>query len=95
MKTADTIETKSPTSTLVAYAQVCEGASLGFEDCMRLEYRLINGFVKGHDFYEGVRAVVIDKDQSPKWKPATLAEMSADDVKSYFAPLGADELTFD
>jgi len=41
-----------------------------------------------------VRAVVIDKDQSPKWEPATLEEMSADDVKSYFAPLGADELTF-
>ena len=95
VKTADTIESKSPTSTLVAYAQVREGKSLDFEDCMRLEYRLINGFVKGHDFYEGVRAVVIDKDQSPKWKPATLAEMSADDVKSYFAPLGADELTFD
>jgi len=51
--------------------------------------------VKGHDFYEGVRAVVIDKDQSPKWKPATLAEMSAGDVDCYFAPLGADELTFD
>ena len=62
VKTADTIETKSPTSTLVAYAQVREGKSLDFEDCMRLEYRLINGFVKGHDFYEGVRAVVIDKD---------------------------------
>ncbi|MCF8471074.1 MAG: enoyl-CoA hydratase/isomerase family protein [Parvibaculum sp.] len=94
MKTADTIETKSPTSTLVAFRQVNEGERLGFEDCMKLEYRLINSFVKGHDFYEGVRAVVIDKDQAPKWKPATLAEMSASDVDGYFEPLGDDELTF-
>lgn len=46
---------------------------------MRLEFRLINRFAAGHDFYEGVRAVVIDKDQAPKWKPATIAEVSADD----------------
>ena len=93
-KTADTIEAKSPTSTLVAFRQVNEGERLGFEDCMKLEYRLINSFVKGHDFYEGVRAVVIDKDQAPKWKPATLAEMSASDVDGYFEPLGDGELTF-
>ncbi|MBX3496921.1 MAG: enoyl-CoA hydratase/isomerase family protein [Parvibaculum sp.] len=93
MKTADTIETKSPTSTLVAFRQIREGAALDFEGCMKLEYRLIERFVKGHDFYEGVRAVVIDKDQAPKWKPATLAEMRASDVDEYFAPLGANELT--
>ncbi len=95
VKTAETIETKSPTSTLVAFRQVREGAKLDFEECMKLEFRLINGFIKGHDFYEGVRAVVIDKDQAPKWKPAALAEMKAGDVDSYFAPLGASELTFD
>ncbi|MDO9127867.1 MAG: enoyl-CoA hydratase/isomerase family protein [Parvibaculum sp.] len=93
-KTADTIETKSPTSTLVAFRQIREGATLDFDECMKLEFRLINGFIKGHDFYEGVRAVVIDKDQSPKWKPAALAGMSARDVDEYFVPLGADELTF-
>lgn len=92
-KTADTIETKSPTSTLVAFRQIREGATLDFEDCMKLEYRLIERFVKGHDFYEGVRAVVLDKDQAPKWRPATLAEMTAGDVDEYFAPLGVNELT--
>lgn len=92
-KTADTIEAKSPTSTLVAFRQIREGAALDFEECMKLEYRLIERFVKGHDFYEGVRAAVIDKDQAPKWKPAMLAEMNAGDVDEYFAPLGAGELT--
>ncbi|MEP2829182.1 enoyl-CoA hydratase/isomerase family protein [Parvibaculum sp.] len=94
-KTAEIIEAKSPTSTLVAFRQVREGAKLEFEECMKLEFRLINGFIKGHDFYEGVRAVVIDKDQAPKWKPATLADMTAGDVDSYFVPLGDNELTFD
>lgn len=94
VKTADTIETKSPISTLVAYRQVREGAALGFEECMRLEFRLINRFAAGHDFYEGVRAVVIDKDQAPKWKPAAIADVSAGEVERYFAPLGDAEITF-
>ena len=93
MKTADTIESKSPTSTLIAFRQIRAGADLDFEDCMKLEFRLISRFVAGHDFYEGVRAVVIDKDQSPNWRPAHLADMKPSEVDHYFAPLGADELT--
>lgn len=50
--------------------------------------------MRGHDFYEGVRAIIIDKDQSPKWKPATLEDVSAGDVDVYFATLGEDELSF-
>ena len=61
---------------------------------MKLEFRLTNRFMRGHDFYEGVRAIIIDKDQSPKWKPATLEDVSAGDVDAYFATLGEDELSF-
>jgi enoyl-CoA hydratase len=46
------------------------------------------------DFYEGVRATIIDKDQSPRWSPATLAELDAATVEGCFAPLGEDELVF-
>jgi enoyl-CoA hydratase len=94
-RVAAIIEAKSPVSTLVTYRQVREGRRLGFEDCMKLEFRLTNRFMKGRDFYEGVRAVVIDKDQKPVWSPATLAGVSAQEVDAYFAPLGADELSFE
>ncbi|MBX3504275.1 MAG: enoyl-CoA hydratase/isomerase family protein [Parvibaculum sp.] len=93
-RTADTIEGKSPLSTLVAFRQVREGAKLDFEDCMKLEFRLTNRFAAGHDFYEGVRAVVIDKDQSPKWQPARIADVDPAEVERYFSPLEGGDLDF-
>jgi enoyl-CoA hydratase/carnithine racemase len=94
-KTADTIRSKSPLSTRVAYEQIRAGAKLDFEDCMALEFRLTNRFMAAPDFYEGVRAVVIDKDQAPKWDPATLDAVTDDQVAGYFASLDGNELRFD
>ena len=88
----ETILTKSPTSTRIAFRQIREGASLSFEDCMRLEYRLARFCMTTPDFYEGVRAVIIDKDNAPKWSPATLAEADDAYVAPAFAPLGDEEL---
>ncbi len=59
---------------------------------MRMEYRMVNRIVAGHDFYEGVRAVIIDKDNAPKWQPADPAGVSDADVAAYFVPLVKDEL---
>jgi len=94
-KTLATMAGRSPTSQKIALRQIALGAALDFDDCMRMEYRLSQHLMAGHDFFEGVRAVVIDKDQSPQWQPARLGQVSDDAVEEYFAPLGEAELTFD
>lgn len=90
--TAATICTKSPTSLKIALAQMQAGKDLTFNACMQTEYRIVSRIIHGHDFYEGVRAVIVDKDNAPRWRPATLAEVTPAEVARYFAPLGADEL---
>lgn len=52
-----------------------------------MEYGLTTHFIQGHDFFEGIRAVVIDKDQKPKWRPARIADVTTEDVEKYFMPL--------
>ena len=83
---------KSPTSLHLAFRQLREGASLSFEDCMRMEYRLARACMDGHDFYEGVRAVILDKDGAPRWDPPALDRVDPAAVERAFAHLGADEL---
>ena len=94
IETADTLRTKSPTSMLVTHRQLRGGAGLGFEEVMRREYRMACAFLAGHDFFEGIRAAVIDKDRKPRWEPARLEDVGEADVERYFAPLER-ELAFD
>lgn len=91
-KTANIIRTKSPLSLKIALAQVRRGGALDFETCMRTEFRIVSRVIHGHDFYEGVRAVIIDKDNAPHWLPAKLDDVTDAEVERHFAPLGADEL---
>ena len=86
------LEGKSPTSLAVTFRQLCSGATLDFDAAIRLEYRLVHRFMAGHDFREGVRALIIDKDNRPRWRPGRLAEVSASDVDAYFAPLPEGDL---
>jgi enoyl-CoA hydratase len=88
--TAALIRTKSPTSLKIALAQTRRGSALDFAECMRTEFRIVSRVVRGHDFYEGVRAVIIDKDQRPRWQPSTLAAVSAAEVERHFAPLASE-----
>ena len=82
-----TIRTKSPTSLRITYRQLRQGRHLDFEDCMRLEFRIASRIFHGADFFEGIRAVVIDKDLKPQWQPAGLDDLTDADVAGYFAPL--------
>jgi enoyl-CoA hydratase len=89
---AKTIRTKSPTSSKITVRQLREGAKLDFDDCMKMEYRIVNRIVAGREFYEGVRATIIDKDGAPKWQPADLAQVTDANIAAYFAPLPDKEL---
>jgi enoyl-CoA hydratase len=86
---------KSPTSLAVTFRQLCDGATLDFDSAMRLEYRLVHRFMAGHDFREGVRALLIDKDRRPRWHPDRLADVSDAAVDGYFAPLPGGDLPLD
>jgi enoyl-CoA hydratase len=87
LQTLAILKTKSPTSLKVTLKALQEGEKASFSDCMRIEYRLTNRFLEAHDFFEGIRAAIIDKDQAPKWKPSELENVTMDAVKQFFAPL--------
>ncbi len=91
-KTAATMRTKSPLSLKMALQQVRRGKGWDFDTCMRAEFRIVSRIIEGHDFYEGVRAVIVDKDNKPRWSPATLAAVDNEDVARYFEPRPGDEL---
>ncbi|MDF1767110.1 enoyl-CoA hydratase/isomerase family protein [Maricaulis sp.] len=83
--------TKSPTALRLTLACLRKGAGLSFEDVMRQDLRVSSWCLTGTDFYEGVRAVIIDKDQAPKWSP-----VAADsEIEKAFASLdAAHEMSF-
>ncbi len=95
LKTLDTLSKKSPTSLKLTFQQMRRGAQSNFDDCMRMEYRMVTRTMDGHDFYEGVRAVIVDKDNAPKWVPDNLDHVSDSDIDAYFAPLGKSDLHFE
>ncbi len=65
------------------------------EAALTLEYRLTQHVMADHDFFEGIRALLVDKDRAPRWQHRSLAEVSDAEVESYFAPIGNRELRFD
>ena len=88
--TAATIRANAPLSLKIALAQMRRGRNWSFEECMRAEFRIVSPVAYGEDFYEGIRAVIIDKDNRPRWRPATLAEVAPETVERHFAPLPAE-----
>ena len=87
-----TLKTKSPQSLKVTLRQLRLGAAMpSFADNMALEYRLGGRVVRTHDFQEGVRAVVVDKDNTPNWSPAGLSGVSEADLDRLFGPLPAGQ----
>ena len=87
-----TLRTKSPLSCKVSLRLLADGAGrASFAEEMEAEYALAGRVVRTHDFREGVRALLIDKDNDPKWNPATPEEVTEAMLDELFAPLPAKE----
>lgn len=82
----------SPTSLKITHHQLCEGSKLGsLAESLKMEYRMSQWCMRGHDFYEGVRAVLVDRDNAPHWNPHSLKEVTDEIVRQHFAPLSPDK----
>jgi enoyl-CoA hydratase len=90
----EAMRAKSPTSQAIALRQALTGEDMSFEEAMRTEFRIVSRICRGHDFYEGVRAVIVDKENRPQWRPGAHSEISPAAIDAYFAPLGEGELSF-
>jgi enoyl-CoA hydratase len=90
--TLATLNTKSPQTMKVSLKLLLDGRAMPtFEDEMRQEYAVGSRVVQRHDFLEGVRAVIVDKDNAPRWNPATPEGVSDHVIDQIFAPLPDDE----
>ena len=83
-ETRETLGRKSPTSLKVSFKQLTEFGERDFEEAMALEYRLAMHCNLGADFFEGIRAQIVDKDRKPAWRPARLEQVSEATVEAYF-----------
>lgn len=94
-QTLKTLSRMSPTSLKLTFEQMKRGAALDFNEVMKMEFRMVRRVMEGHDFFEGVRAQILDKDRNPQWRPATLSDVDDADINRYFETLNDNELTLD
>lgn len=86
------LESKSPTSLKVTLQQVRRGVSFDLAGCLKMEYRLCQHFLRGHDFYEGIRAALVEKDKNPQWRPIHLEEIEEEAIDHYFTLMEEQDL---
>jgi enoyl-CoA hydratase/carnithine racemase len=84
--TLEVLSKRSPTMLAVTLEQLKRGAKMSLAECFRMELNLIYGSFDQGDYIEGIRALIVDKDKSPRWRPTSLAEVTLPDVEAFFAP---------
>jgi enoyl-CoA hydratase/carnithine racemase len=85
-QTLEALAKRSPTMLCVTLEQLKRGATLSLGDCLRMELNLVHGCFDQGDLVEGIRALLVDKDNQPRWSPGSLGEVNAKDVDAFFAP---------
>lgn len=88
------LATKSPLSLKITHEALARARSLAIEACFTMEYRLSQACMAAPDFREGIRALLIDKDQNPRWRPDRLEAVDRATIEACFAPLGPHDLVF-
>jgi enoyl-CoA hydratase len=92
----ETMRKASPTSLKVTLRNLREAAAFKrVEECFQQDYRIALACVAGHDFIEGIRAAIVDKDRNPTWRPDTIEAVTPDIVDRHFKPVDALELKFE
>jgi len=85
-KTLEALAKKSPTMLAVTLEQLRRGAKMSLADCFRMELNMVHGCFAQGDFIEGIRALIVDKDNKPRWNPARLADVTTASVETFFTP---------
>ena len=93
-ETARLLRTKSPTSVSIGLRQMRAGVGLSIEEALRVEFRIVSRICRMPDFYEGVRAAIIDRTRPPIWNPGRFEDIDPTAIDACFASLGVDDLTF-
>ena len=83
-ETLNTLMQKAPLSLKVTLAQLQKAKSMTMAECVKMDYCLVGHFMRDHDFYEGVRALLVDKDKTPHWQPSSLSLVTNTKVADYF-----------
>jgi enoyl-CoA hydratase/carnithine racemase len=89
---SSTLRKMSPLSLKLTLEQLRRGKTLPLADCYAMELRIVLRLLQRNDFYEGVRAALIDKDNKPHWSYKKLEDVDDQIVSSFFSPLGEKEL---
>lgn len=92
-QTIELLHNKSPSSLKVTLEALRRGIAIDLSACLSMEYTLCYHFLKQHDFYEGIRALLVDKDKNPHWQPTTLSDVSVNQVAAYFEKINHLNLT--
>ncbi len=92
----DAMRKASPTSLKITLRNLREAASFKHvEECFQQDYRIALACIAGHDFIEGIRAAIVDKDRKPAWRPDQLEAVTPDIVERHFRSVGELELHFE
>ena len=91
-KHLNVLSKKSPTSMAVALKQLKLAKKMNLKDCLSMEFRICQTMMRKNDFYEGVRANLVDKDRSPNWKPKSVFDVTSNIIDEHFLELNEKEL---